>query len=42
MLRVQVLDEPRTLSQKAGVRAFELEDDPLVRDFELLGRPWTR
>ncbi len=37
VLRVQVLDEPRTLSQKVGVRAFELEDDPSVSDFELLG-----
>ncbi len=37
VLRVQVLDEARTVSQKAGVRAFELEDDPSVSDFELLG-----
>lgn len=36
VLRVQVLEESRTLSQKVGARAFELEDDPAVSDFELL------
>lgn len=36
-LRIQVLDEARTLSQKVGARAFELEADPSVSDFELLG-----
>ena len=36
-LRVQVLDEARTLSQKVQARTVELPEDPRVSGFELIG-----